>query len=206
MTANDSMIVAVNWISRIFVHLNEFCHPSHIGGYVDGLSPGFFMGSVIPLETTYKLRCWFVDLWNARLANELRNIYDRNQTKALIKREDGCVGSESSANESVEDPVKFVVRTWPWKEDAKTLGLPQALIPIFSNNVGLINTRSDNNSNTTCQHEFSINTFDNKNGNKYQPAVPQPEMNKSNGAISGTNVGSHLNNKDEDDPLVSTHC
>ena len=131
MTANDSMIVAVNWISRIFVHLDEFCYNE----LHKSLSPGHFMMPNFPLETTYKLRTWFIDLWNTRIVQELR------------ERPEYQEGSWSKGNDvthkmtidKMEDPVRFIVRTWPWKEDATTLGLAQALIPVF-NNSGVTNT------------------------------------------------------------------
>ena len=127
MTANDSMIVAVNWISRIFVHLDEFCSL----GVHRSLSPGHFMMPNFPLETTYKLRTWFTDLWNTQIVPELREMIEY-QDGGYSKGND--VTNKMRIMDKMEDPVKFIVRTWPWKEDATTLGLAQALIPVFSNN------------------------------------------------------------------------
>ena len=124
MSANDSMIVAVNWISRIFVHLNKFClsrSPRDIS-----LSPGCLMGSDFPLQSTYKLRPWFIEIWNTKIVPDLREVLRSVNAKRLTNNE-----QMGAFDDEMEDPVKFVIRTWPWSEDAEIFGLPQALIPVF---------------------------------------------------------------------------
>ena len=97
-TANDSMIVAVNWLSRVFVHLDQFS-PSD-------LPPSLFMES-IPLESTHNFKSWFMDTWNLKLVRQLRQLPLNDDT----------------------DPVRFVIQSWPWKEDSQ--GLAQALKPVY---------------------------------------------------------------------------
>ena len=124
MAANDSMIVAVNWISRIFVHLNKFCLSRSPRGI--SLSPGCLMGSDFPLQSTYKLRPWFIEIWNTKIVSDLREVLSSVNAKLLTNNE-----QMGTLDDEMEDPVKFVIRTWPWSEDAEKFGLPQALIPVF---------------------------------------------------------------------------
>ena len=124
MTANDSMIVAVNWISRIFVHLNKFCLSRSPRGI--SLSPGCLMGSDFPLQSTYKLRPWFIEIWNTKIVPDLRGVLSSVNSRRLTNDE-----QMGTFDDEIEDPVKFVIRTWPWSEDAEIFGLPQALIPVF---------------------------------------------------------------------------
>ena len=129
MTANDSMIVAVNWISRIFVHLDDFFQSKTIKG--ESLSPGYFMIPDFPLESTYKLRPWFIELWNTKIVQKLRNISNTLSHDDKKTLNNDKLHSTTSSKDEFEDPIKFIIKTWPWKEDAVTFGLPQALIPVF---------------------------------------------------------------------------
>ena len=133
MTANDSMIVAVNWISRIFVHLDNFCHSKRMTK-ASSLSPGYFMASDIPLDSTYKLRPWFIDIWNAKLVHKLRYLSSTflHDNKSLQNNQPG---DKLHIIEGIEDPTKFIIRTWPWKEDEEAFSLPQVLMPVFNRGI-----------------------------------------------------------------------
>ena len=67
------------------------------------LSPKVFISC--PLNNTHILRTWIIDLWNNELVRVLRKYS----------------GSE--------DPVNYLVKTWPWKDDVR--GLPRAVCPVF---------------------------------------------------------------------------
>ena len=62
-TANDAIIVAVNWLSRLYVRLDEFCRQSNSPPQ---LPISHFIQSVC-LQNTQKFKAWFVDLWNTKL-------------------------------------------------------------------------------------------------------------------------------------------
>ena len=113
--ANDAMIIAVNWLSRVFNQLLDFCHKNSL----KELSMKHFMVKDLPLESSHQFRIWFVDLWNLVLVEEfkLRKIRERKNI--------------------TEDPVKLITRTWPWKDQDG--GLSQALRPLLTrgaNNTG----------------------------------------------------------------------
>ena len=109
------MIIAVNWLSRVFNQLLDFCHKNSL----KELSMKHFMVKDLPLESSHQFRIWFVDLWNLVLVEEfkLRKIRERKNI--------------------TEDPVKLITRTWPWKDQDG--GLSQALRPLLTrgaNNTG----------------------------------------------------------------------
>lgn len=56
-----------------------------------------------PLEGSRQFRQWFVNTWNAILVHELRRT------------------SKLQLDDKGEDPVKFVIRTWPWKDESGSL-------------------------------------------------------------------------------------
>ena len=66
-TANDAMIVAVNWLSKVYVHLDDFCRGTGGDTSLGHLSPYYFLLDSVPLECTYDFRTWFIDLWNQKL-------------------------------------------------------------------------------------------------------------------------------------------
>ena len=69
-TANDSMIVAVNWLSRVYVHLNHFCQLTGGETSLQHLSPSYFIDS-LPLDSTHHFKTWFMDLWNQKLVRQV---------------------------------------------------------------------------------------------------------------------------------------
>ena len=56
----------------------------------------YFLVKDAPLENITQFRLWFIDLWNLVLIEALREQFDNSA--------------------SIEDPVKIIARTWPWKE------------------------------------------------------------------------------------------
>ena len=85
------------------------------------------------VDCTGSLRSWFIDLWNSTLVNFLRQVRDYGS----YGDDHGCDGDDhvwqvvqqASAEDRLdfEDPVRFVLRTWPWPDQAE--GLPQ--VPIL---------------------------------------------------------------------------
>ena len=191
MAANDSMIVAVNWISRIFVHLNKFCLSRSSRGI--SLSPGCLMGSDFPLQSTYKLRPWFIEIWNTKIVPDLRGVLSSVNAKSFTNNE-----QMGAFVDEMEDPVKFVIRTWPWSEDAEIFGLPQALIPVFHRG-------------NTCTSRLSLKSSDITHSS---PNTTNPMKTIQNGqvgnisaldtneALPTTSTDKNTDKVIEDDPLV----
>ena len=108
--ANLEMPEAIQWLLRIYCNLYIFVKTT--SGTASFLSPSVFMPC--PVDSTAQLRDWFIDLWNSSLINLLRQVVQNRE------REGGV--------EDFEDPVRFVIRTWPWQEQEE--GLPQALLKV----------------------------------------------------------------------------
>ena len=111
--ANLEMPEAIQWLLRIYCNLYIFVKTT--SGTASFLSPSVFMPC--PVDSTAQLREWFIDLWNSSLINLLRQVVQDRE------REAGVRGAED-----FEDPVRFVIRTWPWLDQAD--GLPQALLKV----------------------------------------------------------------------------
>ena len=194
MTANDSMIVAVNWISRIFVHLDNFCHDDRMSKG-SSLSPGYFMTPDFPLDSTYKLRPWFIEIWNTKLVHKLRHVSNKflDDEKRAHHNQSGC---KSSLSEGVEDPIKFIIRTWPWKEDVEAFSLPQVLIPVFHRGTNASDSSLDAN-HTTVSDTNTEGSNDNKGEANYGRIMDSNNLSES--ALMNTSA----KNGTEDDPLVN---
>ena len=105
---------AIQWILRIYCNLYIFVKTtSQTRAF---LSPNLFMDC--PVESTASLRSWFIDLWNSKIASFLRHVIHFRS---------------SSTSLDFEDPVRFVIRTWPWQDSAE--GLPQALLKVKTDSV-----------------------------------------------------------------------
>ena len=74
------------------------------------LRPQMFLP--FPVESTASLRPSVIDLWNSALASFLSQVHYKSADDSL----------------DCEDPVRFVIRTWPWQDQAE--GLPQALLRV----------------------------------------------------------------------------
>jgi len=111
--ANLDMPEAIQWILRIYCNVYIFVKTT--SKVRSCISPQMFLPC--PVDSTQKLRSWFVDLWNSSLVLYLR------QT-VLQRGEDDL--------QEYEDPVRFVIRTWPWADQAG--GLPQALLKVKTDN------------------------------------------------------------------------
>ncbi len=114
LKANDSMIVAVNWLNRVHVQLLEYCQKYAL------VMPSmkYFLVKDLPLESSHQFRIWFVDLWNLVLVQQFKaQIQDQviQDNQVVIK----------------DDPVRLVARTWPWKDQDG--GLCGSLRPICDN-------------------------------------------------------------------------
>ena len=97
------------------------------------------------VDCTGSLRSWFIDTWNSTLVNFLRQVWDHDSHDDDDDEDDDedvhCswwqVVQQAAAEDRLEfeDPVRFVLRTWPWTEQAE--GLPQVLLIISRCRPGL---------------------------------------------------------------------
>ena len=118
--SNFDMPEAIQWILRIYCNLYIFVKTtSQTQAF---LSPQMFMAC--PVESTASLRSWFIDLWNSALASFLRQVVHYKSTDESL---------------DFEDPVRFVIRTWPWQDQAE--GLPQALLKVKTDAATLTSDR-----------------------------------------------------------------
>ena len=118
--SNFDMPEAIQWILRIYCNLYIFVKTtSQTQAF---LSPQMFMAC--PVESTASLRSWFIDLWNSALASFLRQVVHYKSTDESL---------------DFEDPVRFVIRTWPWQDQAE--GLPQALLKVKTDSATLSSDR-----------------------------------------------------------------
>lgn len=94
--ANNEMMTAILWLTQVSRNLVKWTGGKETGG------GGFFFSSFLEcsLENTHRFRTWFVDTWNSTWVLELR---------ALLK--------ERPELQAQGDPVVFVVRSWPWRDD-----------------------------------------------------------------------------------------
>ena len=203
MTANDSMIVAVNWISRIFVHLNNFCNDKRMRKK-SSLSPGYFMTLDFPVDSTYKLRPWFIELWNTKLVHKLRNLSHTflNDNETSQNNQSAC---STSSKDGIEDPIKFIIRTWPWKEDAESFSLPQVLIPVFNRSTNGCDSYADSDK-TANGNSFSnangVVRVDRKDANFEEENSNYGRIVESSNLPSSAVIDGSASNSTEDDPLV----
>ena len=100
--ANLDMPEAIQWLLRIYCNLYIFVKTT--SRTKSFLSPGIFMSC--PVDSTQQMKTWFIDqLWNSCLITKLRQVVNDSDQQSL----------------DFEDPVKFVVRTWPWREEVDSL-------------------------------------------------------------------------------------
>ena len=151
------------------------------------------MGSDFPLQSTYKLRPWFIEIWNTKIVPDLRGVLSSVNAKSFTNNE-----QMGAFVDEMEDPVKFVIRTWPWSEDAEIFGLPQALIPVFHRG-------------NTCTSRLSLKSSDITHSS---PNTTNPMKTIQNGqvgnisaldtneALPTTSTDKNTDKVIEDDPLV----
>ena len=106
--ANLDMPEAIQWLLRIYCNLYIFVKTT--SQTQSFLSPSIFMNC--PVESTGQLRTWFIDHWNTGQIPRLRQMASQAPHQAL----------------DWEDPVKFVLRTWPWPDQPDTLS--HTLLPV----------------------------------------------------------------------------
>jgi len=107
--ANFDMPDAIQWLLRVYC--NVYIFVKTVSAASAFFPPTMFLPC--PVDCTASLRAWFIDLWNSNLVNLLRQVV---QQAAVEERPD------------FEDPVRFVIRTWPWPDQPE--GLPQALLKV----------------------------------------------------------------------------
>ena len=114
--ANLDMPEAIQWLLRIYCNLYIFVKTtSHTQSF---LSPSIFMNC--PVDSTQQLKTWFIDHWNSSQIPMLRQVAKQSRQQAV----------------DWEDPVKFVIRTWPWRDEVEGLSLSHTLLPVNTQIVG----------------------------------------------------------------------
>ena len=107
--ANLDMPEAIQWLLRIYCNLYIFVKTT--SQTQSFLSPSVFMSC--PVDSTQQMKDWFIQqLWNSSIVNILRKVVSDSGQQSL----------------DFEDPVKFVIRTWPWREEVDSL--PQHLLAV----------------------------------------------------------------------------
>jgi len=95
-THNPEMYTVLEWVSKSFIMINKFLE-SH-SSQDTSLSPQYFLQC--PMEVTAS-RLWFINLWNLNLVPHIMD----SVREGLI-----LYGRRSSW----DDPVKFMLDSWPW--------------------------------------------------------------------------------------------
>ena len=151
------------------------------------------MGSDFPLQSTYKLRPWFIEIWNTKIVPDLRGVLSSVSAKRFTNNE-----QMGAFDDEMEDPVKFVIRTWPWSEDAEIFGLPQALIPVFHRGNKCTSTFSMRSGDITHSSANTANPMLNiQNGQMENISALD-----INDAPATTSIDKNTDKVIEDDPLV----
>lgn len=107
--ANLDMPEAIQWLLRIYCNLYIFVKTT--SQTQSFLSPSVFMSC--PVDSTQQMKDWFIQqLWNSSIVNILMKVVSDSGQQSL----------------DFEDPVKFVIRTWPCREEVDSL--PQHLLAV----------------------------------------------------------------------------
>jgi len=113
---NFDMPDAIQWLLRVYCNLYIFVKTASATSAF--FPPNMFLPC--PVDCTGSLRSWFIDLWNSTLVNFLRQVVQQASAEDRL---------------DFEDPVRFVLRTWPWPDQAE--GLPQALLKVKTEREGV---------------------------------------------------------------------
>ncbi|XP_076161208.1 sickie isoform X2 [Ptiloglossa arizonensis] len=125
-TRNAEMAAVVEWLPRIWLHLNKFLE-THSSSDVT-IGPRLFLSC--PMEVTGS-QVWFTDLWNYSVIPYLVEAVREGLT--LYGRR---VSGNGNGDSSWEDPAQFITSSYPWISTHAVHGGSDALLRLRPEDVG----------------------------------------------------------------------
>ncbi|KOC60556.1 Neuron navigator 2 [Habropoda laboriosa] len=125
-TRNAEMAAVVEWLPRVWLHLNNFLE-THSSSDVT-IGPRLFLSC--PMEVTGS-QVWFTDLWNYSVVPYLVEAVREGLT--LYGRR---VGGNGNGDSSWEDPAQFITSSYPWISTHAVHGGSDALLRLRPEDVG----------------------------------------------------------------------
>ncbi|XP_063983486.1 protein sickie isoform X2 [Diachasmimorpha longicaudata] len=123
---NAEMAAVVEWMPRVWLHLNKFLE-THSSSDVT-IGPKWFLGC--PMEVANS-QVWFTDLWNYSVIPYL--VDKVRQGLELYGRRTSGNGNTDGA---WEDPTQFIINSYPWVATQAVHGGFKALVPLKPEDVG----------------------------------------------------------------------
>ncbi|CAK9825625.1 Neuron navigator 2 [Anthophora retusa] len=125
-TRNAEMAAVVEWLPRVWLHLNKFLE-THSSSDVT-IGPRLFLSC--PMEVTGS-QVWFTDLWNYSVVPYLVEAVREGLT--LYGRR---VSGNGNGESSWEDPAQFITSNYPWISTHAVHGGSDALLRLRPEDVG----------------------------------------------------------------------
>ncbi|XP_012240962.2 protein sickie isoform X4 [Bombus impatiens] len=125
-TRNAEMAAVVEWLPRVWLHLNKFLE-THSSSDVT-IGPRLFLSC--PMEVTGS-QVWFTDLWNYSVVPYLVEAVREGLT--LYGRR---VSGNGNGDSSWEDPAQFITSSYPWISTHAVHGGSDALLRLRPEDVG----------------------------------------------------------------------
>lgn len=126
ITRNPEMAAVVEWLPRVWLHLNKFLE-GHSSSDVT-IGPRLFLSC--PMEVAGS-QVWFTDLWNYSVIPYLVETVREGLT--LYGRRTSGNGNTDG---SWEDPTQFIVTSYPWISTHAVHGGSDALLRLRPDDVG----------------------------------------------------------------------
>ncbi|XP_029033114.1 protein sickie isoform X1 [Osmia bicornis bicornis] len=123
---NAEMAAVVEWLPRVWLHLNKFLE-THSSSDVT-IGPRLFLSC--PMEVTGS-QVWFTDLWNYSVIPYLVEAVREGLT--LYGRR---VSGNGNGDSSWEDPAQFITSSYPWISTHAVHGGSDALLRLRPEDVG----------------------------------------------------------------------
>ncbi|KAK1119528.1 hypothetical protein K0M31_013351 [Melipona bicolor] len=123
---NAEMAAVVEWLPRVWLHLNKFLE-THSSSDVT-IGPRLFLSC--PMEVTGS-QVWFTDLWNYSVVPYLVEAVREGLT--LYGRR---VSGNGNGDSSWEDPAQFITSSYPWISTHAVHGGSDALLRLRPEDVG----------------------------------------------------------------------
>ncbi|XP_017875631.2 protein sickie isoform X2 [Ceratina calcarata] len=125
-TRNAEMAAVVEWLPRVWLHLNKFLE-THSSSDVT-IGPRLFLSC--PMEVTGS-QVWFTDLWNYSVVPYLVEAVREGLT--LYGRR---VSGNGNGDSPWEDPTQFITSSYPWISTHAVHGGSDALLRLRPEDVG----------------------------------------------------------------------
>ncbi|XP_076674317.1 sickie isoform X3 [Andrena cerasifolii] len=130
-TRNAEMAAVVEWLPRVWLHLNKFLETHSSSDVTIGAAsnwPRLFLSC--PMEVTGS-QVWFTDLWNYSVIPYLVEAVREGLT--LYGRR---VSGNGNGDSSWEDPAQFITSSYPWISTHAVHGGSDALLRLRPEDVG----------------------------------------------------------------------